>query len=294
MFKIGIIGSDNSHADAFSKLVNFKDPKTGEYRYPDCRIVGIFGLDDERTKEVAENGDLEFIAESPDEMMGKVDAVMVVFRHGDLHAKYALPFIEAGIPTWIDKPFAANTEDARLIIDTAKEKGTLIDGGSTVKHVYDVQMIKHAFENGSRIGKIKTAVLNFPGDVDSEYAGIHFYGPHLTDMTLGSFGYNPKSVVARYTGDCVTAILKYDDFHVTMNFIKDHNQYFAVLYGENGTIIREVDISMSYMHGMDKFVEMLRTGKMPLSFEQMYAPVEVLSAIEEAFKTGREVEIKGL
>ena len=69
MFKIGIIGSDNSHADAFSKLVNFKDPKTGEYRYPDCRIVRIFGLMMSAQKRLLKMRS-EFIAES-NEMMSK-------------------------------------------------------------------------------------------------------------------------------------------------------------------------------------------------------------------------------
>ena len=88
------------------------------------------------------------------------------------------------------------------------------------------------------VSEIKTAVLNFRR-VDSEYTGIHFYGPHLTDMTLGSLDTILNPVVTDI--QWCNAILKYDDF-ITMNFIKDHNQYFAVLYGENGTIIREMDM----------------------------------------------------
>jgi len=103
MFRIGIIGSDNSHALAFAKLVNFPDEKTGSYFFPDCRVTGIFGQESTRTEEVASKGNIDFIAVKPEELMGKVDAVMVVFRHGDLHLKYALPFVEKGIPIWIDK-----------------------------------------------------------------------------------------------------------------------------------------------------------------------------------------------
>ncbi|WP_165000869.1 Gfo/Idh/MocA family protein [Xylanivirga thermophila] len=294
MFRIGILGSDNSHAEIFSKIINFPDPVTGEYVYPDCKVVGIFGLEKERTEQVARDGGIEFISKTPKDLMGKVDAVMTVFRHGDLHLPYALPFIEAGIPTWIDKPFTVKTEDARRIIEIARKRGTLIDGGSTTKHTYDTLMLKQEVQEGSRIGRVKTAVLNFPADVDSEYAGIHFYGPHLTEITLATFGYNPKSVIASMTGDCVTAILKYDNYQVIMNFIKGHNEYYAILYGEKGTIIREIDISITYKHGLEKFINMLRTNKMPMTFEQLYAPVEVLNSIEEAYKTNKEVKIKSL
>ena len=42
MFRVGIIGSDNSHALAFSRLANIPDGE-GEYAFPDVRITGIFG-----------------------------------------------------------------------------------------------------------------------------------------------------------------------------------------------------------------------------------------------------------
>lgn len=294
MIRIGIIGSDNSHADAFSKLINLPDPETGEYKYPDCRVTGIYGFDKQRTEEVAANGKIDFIAEKPEDLMGKIDAAMVVFRHGDLHMEYALPFIEAGIPTWVDKPFTVKTEDAKVLIEAAKKKNTPITGGSTCKYIYDVMMAKSAAQGGSRIGKLKTAVINFPASLDSEYAGIHFYGPHLADMTMATFGYNPKSVIASESNGCVTAILKYENYQVTMNFIKDSSEYFVVLHGEKGTIVREIDISTCYMMGLEKFIGMLRTGKLPVSHETLYAPVELLNAVETSYRTGKEIEIKGL
>ena len=82
MFRIGIIGSDNSHADAFSKLINLKNPETGELESPDCEVTGIFGLEKETTEEVAKNGAIEFIASTPEELIGGVDKVKHVFSHG--------------------------------------------------------------------------------------------------------------------------------------------------------------------------------------------------------------------
>lgn len=294
MLKIGIVGSDNTHAGSFAKLVNFPDPKTGEYFFPDFRISGIFGLDRKRTEEVAENGKIEYIADRPEDFMGKVDAVMVVFRHGDLHLPYALPFIEAGIPTWVDKPFTIKNEDARRLIEAAETHHTLLAGGSNVKFAYDLPVIRNAAENGSRIGKLKTAVVNFPASLESEYGGIYFYGSHLAEMTMKAFGYNGKSVMASEHNGCVAAILRYDAFQVTMNFIPGSREYFAVLYGENGTMVREIDIMDSMRNQFKDFAVMLRTGQIQEPFENLYAPVELLNAVRESYSGGREVKLSGL
>jgi predicted dehydrogenase len=291
MYKIGIIGSDNSHADAFSKLVNLPDEKSGEYMFSDMKVTAIFGLEKERTEEMAEKGKIEFIAKTPDELMGKVDAVMVVFRHGDLHAEYALPFIEAGIPTWVDKPFAIKNEDAIKMIKAAEKNNTLLTGGSKLKYIYDVLMLKSEVQSGSRIGKVKSAVVNFPATLTNEYGGIYFYGPHLAEMTLAAFGYNARTVTASEKNENVLAVLKYDDYQVAMNFIPGSKEYFAILYGENGTIIREIDIAGCYVKGFEKFAEMLRTGKLPESFENLYTSVRLLNAVMEACETKTEVNI---
>ena len=165
---------------------------------------------------------------------------MVVFRHGDLHAKYALPFIEAGIPTWIDKPFAIKNEDAKKVIEASKKHNTLLTGGSTCKYAYDVLNIKNAVENGSRIGKIKSAMLNFPAELTNEYGGLYFYGAHLVEMTLAAFGYNPKSVVATEQNENVVAVLKYDNYQIIMEVdvvhcrIPDRNCVAGCFYNLSG------------------------------------------------------------
>lgn len=295
MFRIGIIGSDNSHALAFAKLVNFPDEKTGNYLFPDCRVTGIFGQESTRTEEVASKGNIDYIAAKPEDLIGKIDAAMVVFRHGDLHLEYALPFVEKGIPVWIDKPFTIKNDDAKTLIEAAREHHTPITGGSTTKYTPDVMMAKNAIESSSsRIGRIKTAVMNFPAELENQYGGIYFYGPHLVEMTLQAFGYNPISVLASENNGCVAAIVQYENYQVTMNFIPDNHEYYAVLFGEKGTFIREIDITGSYLNGFEKFAGMLRTGEMPESFEHLYAPVELLNAVAESYKNGVRVNLKGL
>lgn len=294
MLKVGILGSDNTHVVAFSKLANFKSKDTGEYLFPNVRITGIYGVDKEKTREVANESQIEFIAEKPEDLLHNVDAVMVVFRHGDLHAQYALPFIKGGVPTWIDKPFTIKISDALEIIEAADKYNTLVTGGSTTKYNYDVLMLKNSVENDISLGKIVSGSMNHTASLNCEYAGLHFYGHHLAEMVMTIFGYNVKSVIANVNGDNTIAIAKYSKYQVVMQYLEPQSQCIGIIHGEKKTIIREIDSSLGYLHGFTKFVEMLNTRKRPFPLEQLLAPTVLLNAIVKSINTGKEVFLEEL
>jgi predicted dehydrogenase len=291
IFRIGIIGSDSSHAEVFSKLINIPISKNQDYMFPDCKVVAIYGHDKQTTKEVAERSQIEFIASSPEELMDKVDAVMIVFRDGNLHAEYALPFIEAGIPTWIDKPFAIRNEDVENIINAAKKHNTLITGGSTCKYADEIVRAKDIIKSGEGIGKLITASMNFTASFNNPYGGIYFYGAHLLEMALELFGYNPKAVVSSINKEDMISILKYDDYQVVLNFIEKIDEYSLVMIGEKGAMLRNIDISEVYKQGLAKFIEMLRTKEMPFPIDNLLVAVKVFNAIVESSKSKSEVKV---
>lgn len=288
MFKIGILGSDNSHAQHFARLCNVE-----KVYGDDVRIVAIYGNDDDpdHTKEVAEKGEIPFIANNPEEFMGKVDAVMVVYRRGSLHVPHILPFIEAGYPVWIDKPVCESIEDIELLRKAVEKNNTLITGGSTLKYNYEILTLKDKVETG-RIGNVSGGCINFPGDLESEYGGIFFYGSHLIEMMLSVFGYDVKSVTAKTIAPKNSSVIvKYEDKMVTLAFNNLCSSYYVTVYGDKKVCSQEVDISFIYKLGFAKFVEMLKTNKMPLSFDDLVKPVYILNAIQKSLDEDREVQI---
>ncbi len=107
MIRIGIVGSDNSHAIALSQLCNLSDtPERKAIR--GAKVVALFGLVPERNEEVARAGKIPTIVKKPTDMIGMVDAAFVVFRHGGLHYRYVKPFLQARIPAFVDKPLACS------------------------------------------------------------------------------------------------------------------------------------------------------------------------------------------
>ena len=134
MFRVGIIGSENSHAMAFSEIFNLSG------KYDDIQVVAIYGEDEEASKKISEKCGVPMM--KPEEMLGKVDAIMVTSRNGKFHPGYARPFIEAGLPAFLDKPIANDGKEAEEIIALARAKGVPVMGGSSTKSVKDTLGLK--------------------------------------------------------------------------------------------------------------------------------------------------------
>jgi predicted dehydrogenase len=297
MTRIGIVGSDNSHAIMFARIFNVGEASV-DCVPADYRVTAIYGADPARTRQVADEGRIPLIVDDPADMLGQVDAVMVVFRHGDLHARYALPFIEAGIPTWVDKPFAIDVRDAVAMVDAAERHGTPLTGGSTLKHTWDVQALKRYIETTTirSIAPLVAGTINYDTSLENEYGGIYFYGSHLAEVTMTLFGYEPRSVLATEHAGNVAAIVKYDTFYVVMNFLpkakdKNRNNCYALVFGENGTIVRDLDQTTSDVGGTENFVRMLQTGRSPFPLPQLVMPVALMRATDISRRERREVAL---
>lgn len=292
MIRIGIIGSDNSHALAFSKLANLPD-EAGNYLYDDVRVTSIYGLDKERTMEVAKEGEIKTIVNDPKEMLSTVDAVMVVFRHGNLHYQYALPFVDAGIPTWIDKPFTILSKETTKLIEVAKRNHTLLTGGSTCKYCPDVLWLQQEFNLLQQQHSVISANFNFPGELTSPYGGIYFYGGHAIEIMTTIFGTNPISVKTDVHCGNLIALFKYQDFAVTIHFA-EVSEFFATIYSKNKVLVHPINITTVYRQGFQKYVEALKKGQKPEDFDSLLRPVLLLNALEEAIDTGKEIPLVNL
>lgn len=292
MFRVGILGSDSSHALAFSKLCNIPDPATHQYNFSNVRITAIYGHDKKQTEKVAAEGKIDTIASKSNELFGKVDAVMILFRDGNLHAPYALPFIKAGIPVWIDKPITIKIEEAEMLIEEANKNNTLVTGGSTCKYSLDVLALKGVVDS-EELSNIVSGYLNFPGDINSPYNGIFFYGPHIAEMLFTIFGYDVKSITTTRNNSDIICVANYDKFSVVLNFAQNAAQNYCIVQGDKKSIVREINIdSYTYKLGFEKFVEMLETGRRPLSLDKLIAPTVFLTAINKSLETGKEIFLK--
>ena len=191
MFRIGILGSENSHAMAFSKMFNGID-KNYEGEFDDMCVVGTFGTDDASNKALIEQAGVQFIADKPEDLLGHVDAVMVTARDGKYHAEYAHPFLEAGLPAFIDKPFTVGLDKADELLTAARESGALLCGGSSLKYLDEMNALARFRQSKTVVGGNVTAPINMV----NPYGGFYFYAQHLVEMVCEIFGRFPKNSTA--------------------------------------------------------------------------------------------------
>jgi predicted dehydrogenase len=283
VIRIGILGTDNSHCEAFSRLLNVKGEKP---HVPGAKVVAIFGLDDRTNRERAEAGNVPTIVDRPKDMLKMVDAAIVDFRHGALHYKYARPFIEAGIPTFIDKPMSISVAHAKALVALAKRKRVPITSFSTVRLGPPVENMKKAMKT---IGRVRGGIVTGPGSTRSEYAGVFFYGVHCVELMLEAFGNRVSAVRADdHDGSVIAAVGYKGGLVVTLNIIDGARPPFdAVAFGAKGTARYDrAGGFVGYYYGMQAILKMVRTGKPPIPYNDLVLSVRILNAIQKSMDRG--------
>jgi len=286
MYRIGIIGSENSHALAFTRIFNLSG------QYEDMRVVGIAGEVRASSEKVFQEGQLEFIADKPQDFLGRVDAMMITSRHGGLHAGYARPFIEAGMPVFVDKPITDRAESTRTLLQLATEHHAPVMGGSSTRLVPDTLSLRDFAQTAQAAGTLAGGHVWAPVSMTNEYGGFCFYSPHLVEIALTVFGYNPLAVRAFQNSAGVTALLEYDCFTVHLSFTEKAYQYGGTVLTNEKAETHAIDVAKGYEIETAHFAAMVRTGHMPNPTEEMLLSVIVMNAVEAAFTSGQRVMIE--
>jgi len=284
-YRIGMVGSDNSHAITFSQIANGVDPAN---RVSGFQATHLFGLDEKRNLEVAEKGKIPNIVSDPSKMIGEIDIAFIEFRHGGLHLKYARPFIEAGVPVFVDKPLAADTEDARKLVRLAASTGIPFTSFSTLRFTNVVQETKNLLS----VEEPVFLSLVGPGDLRSEYGGLIFYGIHLTEIFNEIVGHGVKEVFAMRKAKDVAITLVHDRVVGTLKISPSMPYLFAVeCVTKKSHHTENVDTATCYKNGMMRIKEMLDTRKWPLSGEDMFEPVAVIEGIVKSMAGKKRVNV---
>lgn len=285
--KVAILGVENSHADAFGELI-----KNNPELYGDIEVVGVYSEEEEAVKCIIDAGYATYAAESPDEFLGKVDGIIVTARHGDNHYKYAMPYVKAGVPCFIDKPFCANVENATELAKTAQDNGALLCGGSCLKFIDEIKSLARM----AKTKKVKSGTVACPINMNNIYGGFWFYSQHLIEILTTVFGRKVKSVTAfcpDQSQNRITVIFNYGDFDVC-GFYTDSYRYTASLMTSDNNIYQTYcdDVTYTFKNEFDEFVNMVKSGIMPCTYDELVYPVKVLAAIERSYTEKKEIVVE--
>ncbi len=275
---IGIIGAENSHTIGFGRLFNI------EKKFPGLEVKYVWGETEAFARNAMEKGQIPEMVSQPEEMLGKIDALIVDHRHGKYHLDAARPFVEAGIPSFIDKPFCYRADKGRRFLEFARKQGTPITSYSSIAHSYETFDI---MEKVKQIGDIRQVIRYGRANIDSPYGGLFFYGPHSIEPLIYIFGEDIEKVRISRSDQRVTASLVYQNgLLATVIFTTENHGWSTWVETEDGLIELKSDLGPREINKADMdMVTMFKTGKEPRTHQSILKGVAVLEALERSVES---------
>lgn len=193
VIRLGVIGASegNGHPFSWSAICNGYDPAAMENcgfpvipRYleqqtwpeaalADVAVTHVWTQDPSLSRHIAQAALIPHTLDDFREMIGAVDGVLLARDDAENHLGFALPFLEAGIPIYIDKPLATRIADARRLIDAQVRPGQLFSC-SALRYARELTLTE---EDARAVGRIRHIQAITPKDWE-RYA-VHAIEPAL-------------------------------------------------------------------------------------------------------------------
>lgn len=285
MIKVGIVDWDTSHVVQFTRRLNHIDIEEDQWVDGAQVIAGCPGESrhspervPEYTKQLEEYG-IEVVSK-PEDLIGMVDAVCVEANEGALHLEHARPFLEAGIPCYIDKPFENNLENAKEIMRLAKQHNVPTFSSSSLRFCPEVQGILADEEVGAIVG----AEAYSPASLHELNPGLFNYGIHGVEIlyTLMNGGCQKVSCAFTEGAEVTTGIWDGGRIGTMRGSRAGAHSYGYTVWGEKS--VKQSGISTQYIYRelLKQIVGMFETGQPPID---PMITLEIVAFMTAAFES---------
>lgn len=276
--RIGIVGTESSHVDHFVDHLNVKGLGG------DARVVALSGGACARNELLRARGAVERVVGAPGELLGLVDAVIVADRDGAPHRAHAVPFLEQGLPVFVDKPLARSVADAEAIVAAARAHGAPLTSYSALRWLPATDAL--AAETAPD-GPPQVVVASGPADPAGPHGGLFFYGIHPVDAALRLAPGPLGEVRVERTGATVTATAVAGTTRVVVNLVRPARMgqipFHAMAVTRTRVAQRTLTLDEHYLTpGLEAFLAMARTGEPPVPYEDLVRPVHFLEEVTRA------------
>ncbi len=297
MVRLGLVDFDTSHAVEFTKRINHVN--IGEDQWVEgARVVagvpGTSKLSPERipqyTEEMRKMGVPLF--EAPDELFDKIDAVLIESVDGSVHMERAMPFLERGMATFVDKPFACSTADARAMIELAERTHAPLFSSSSLR--YAPEVIEARAHDG--LGKLLGAATHGPAPLDAtgRNPGLFHYGVHPVEMLYALLGPGCErlSCMKHESGEVATGYWGDGRIGTVRGLRAGAQDYGFTVFGEKSVATRGVGTQFIYRELLKRVIAMFESGKPPIAPRESLEIVAFMeAALASAGKDGAVVAI---
>lgn len=302
MLKLGIMGMSpgNGHPYSWSAIVN------GDYNekiMADCGYAGIpvylaanrdtlgiegaqvthvWAQEEAMAEHIAAASLIENTVAQPEAMIGQIDALLLARDDPENHVIMARPFIDAGIPVFIDKPLAINRQDLAYFTEQ-NAAGKFLMSCSSMRYATESRAVKTEM---SALGPIELATA--VGKKDWIKYGVHMLealfalldDPRAISVKHVSTAHKDVVLVEFETGLVATIHLFYEIFPT----------FQISVFGQTGW--RLIEYKNWYAMFRDNLVEFIRSvqhGQPRLAFEKTENIIQTLIGAQESLEQGGKI-----
>lgn len=274
-------GMADSGWDVIHEYLREKDPS--EFGFEGVSVTHAWTQDPAETERLRAAARIPNAVEELEAMRGEVDAVLLLRDDYERHLEMAMPFLESGVPTFVDKPLAVDPGEVDALRPYL-ESGLLMSC-SGFRYARELDGPRATLGSYGELRLVRASVLN----------GWSKYGVHMLDAAFGVLDSRPTAVRAvEGEGEHAQVTVTMDDGTlVVVDALGDVPITFDVaLYGSERTSSHALrDNFRAFRRTLWHFLETVRTGDPSLPPRETLDVLRTLVAGRRALATGGPVDI---
>lgn len=225
------------------------------------------------------------VVKKPEDIIGEVDAVLVATDIGSQHVERCRPFIDAGIPIFIDKPLCDNQRDLTIFNDWMKEGKSFISS-SALRYAKEFEPYHLSTYE---LGDLRYVNVTMAKSWEK-------YGIHALETLYPITG--PGFLTVQNTGTINNNIVHLKHKRgIDINIASIHDMIggfgLITLAGTKSSVqLKSTDTYYAFKKQLVSYVDFLRTGKHPVPWSETYELMQlVIAGIESREKNGAIINI---
>ncbi|MEN8230097.1 MAG: Gfo/Idh/MocA family oxidoreductase [Bacteroidota bacterium] len=302
MLKLGIIGMSegNGHPYSWSAIINggydrtvmdqcgfagiplYLEANSDTLGIDGAQVTHIWTQDRGISEHIAKASMIDHVVDRMEDMIGQVDAVLLARDDPGNHVAMATPFLDAGVPIFIDKPLAFTSEDLEFF-SRQQENGKFLMSCSSMRYSTEFRAMRIELAS---LGPIK--LVTVVGTKDWEKYAVH--------MLEGLFALLDDPVaesvqhISESEKDIVLIGFENGLLATVHIFMKIHPTFQISVFGQNGWRMAEFKNSyMSFKENMLEFIKSVGEGQSRIPFEKTENIIRTLIGAKESMEQGGKI-----
>jgi GFO/IDH/MocA oxidoreductase family protein len=284
--RLGVIGTDTSHAVAFAGALN--NPEAANH-VPGARIVMAFkggspDVEESRSRvekfagELRDKFGVRFVSNISD-MCGAVDGILLESVDGRTHLAQMKEAVQCHKPIFIDKPLASSLSDAREMARIADES-----------HVpwFSASSLRFSAIEGLKEKPLNGAIVWGPGPTEEHQPlDLTWYGIHAAEMLYTVMGPGCAEVTRMNSAEADVVTCRWKDGRIgALRVDRPYSKFGAVIFRAKNQVDVLPDIKVDYLPLVRQIVQFMTTGKSPVANTETLEMFQMMDAAQKSKEQG--------